>query len=491
MRSRYVRKLIMVIVVLFMSVVTNAQQVTLKDAIRIAQENSLDAKSAHFSFLASYWTYRSFRAELLPSVNLSGGLMNYNRSLVEARNYDDGRLSYVSNNTLSNSLTLSVDQQIVATGGKVSLMSYLHRLDQFTYDEKTYNTQPLRISYTQPLRAFNSLKWQKKTAPLEYEIAQKRYASSMQDIAIRVTSLFFRVLSAQSDYQQSKATLADREALYSMAQKRLELGTTTKSEVLQMELSVLNARVAEGNNRITLDDAKYNLFSYLRVTDYGESELVPPYNVPDLVVSMDEVLQKAITNSSHTRELRLQMLNAEKNLAQAKANKGIQLTLSGEVGFMQTANDFAGAYKNLRDNEIIGLTLRLPIFDWGVSKGRVRVAKAQLEVVKTQQEQTHQDYIQELRKKVMQFNAQPSQCRNALRAQEIAEERYDIMRRRYEAGTVSVTDLNTALQEMTSAKAQYISQLNTFWSDYYSLQKSTLYDWTMNRDIIYEMKNEH
>ncbi|MBO5887326.1 MAG: TolC family protein [Bacteroidaceae bacterium] len=289
-----------------------AQQVTLGNAIQIAQENSLDAKSAHFSFLASYWTYRSFKAELLPSINLSGGLMNYNRSLVETRNYDDGRLSYVSNNTLSNSLTLSVDQQIAATGGTVSLMSYLHRLDQFTYKETTYNSQPLRVSYTQPLRSFNSLKWQKKTAPLEYEIAQKRYASAMQDIAIRVTTLFFNVLFAQSNYQQSKATLADRETLYAMAQKRLELGTTTKSEVLQMELSVLNARVAEGNNRITLDDAKYNLFSYLRVTDYEASELVPPYNVPDLVVGMDEVLQKAIANSSHTKELRLEMLNAEK-----------------------------------------------------------------------------------------------------------------------------------------------------------------------------------
>jgi outer membrane protein TolC len=240
-----------------------------------------------------------------------------------------------------------------------------------------------------------------------------------------------------------------------------------------------------------LDDALYNLFSYLRVTDYENAELVPPYNVPDLVVNMDEVLQKAITNSSHTREQRLEMLNAERSLAQAKANKGIQLSLSGELGFMQSANDFAGAYRNLKDNEVIGLTLRLPIFDWGVSKGRVRMAQAQLEVVKTQQEQSHQDYVQELRKKVMQFNAQPSQCRNALRAQEIAEERYNIMRRRYEEGTVSVTDLNTALQEMTSAKAQYIGQLNTFWSDYYSLQKSTLYDWTMNRDILFELKIEN
>ena len=78
------------------------------------------------------------------------------------------------------------------------------------------------------------------------------------------------------------------------------------------------------------------------------------------------------------------------------------------------------------------------------------------------------------------------QCRDALRAQEIAEERYEIMRKRFETGSVSVTDLNTAQQEMESAKYQYINQLNTFWNDYYSLQKSTLYDWIQKRDIVYE-----
>lgn len=466
-----------------------AQQLNLNSAIRIAQENSLDAKSARFSFLAGYWTYRSFKAELLPSVNLSGGLMNFNRSLVETRNYDDGKLAYVSNNTLSNNLTLSVDQRIAATGGTVSLQSYLYRLDQFTYKERIYNSQPLRINYTQPLRSFNSLKWQKKTAPLEYEIAQKRYATSMQDIAIRTTTLFFNVLHAQSSYQQSEATVLERERLYAMSEKRLELGTTTKSEVLQMELSLLNARVSLNDNKIALNDAMYSLFSYLRVTDYEQADLLPPYNVPDLVVSAEDVLQKAIENSSHTKEQKLQMLNAEQSLAQAKANRGLQVTLSGELGFMQADKNFGGAYRNLKDNEVIGLTLRLPIFDWGVSKGRVRMAQAQLEVVRTQQEQTHQDYVQELRKKVMQFNAQPIQCRDALRAQEIAEERYDIMRKRYETGTVSVTDLNTAQQEMTSARSQYISQLNTFWSDYYSLQKSTLYDWTQNRDIHFDVEN--
>lgn len=467
----------------FCSVFIRAQRVTLQNAIHIAQQNSYDATLARYSFHASYWIYRSFMAELLPSVNLSGGIMNFDHSIVEARSYEDGKVSYVSNNTLSNNLTLSVDQRIAATGGTVSLQSYLYRLDQFTYKEKTYNSQPMRISYIQPLRAFNSLKWEKKTAPIEYVIAQKSYMTSMQDIAIRTTSLFFSVLTAQSDYKQSISTQSDREALYEMAQRRLALGTTTKSEVLQMELSLLNAKVSVSKNKLALDDAMYDLFSYLRVTDYTNAELIPPMAVPDIIVNTDLVLQKAISNSSHSQEQKLQMLEAEKTLAQAKANRGIQMTISGQIGLTQTGNSFRSAYNNLRDNEIVGLTLSLPIFDWGVSRGRVKMAQAQLDVVKTKLEQSHMDYVEELRRKVIQFNSQPTLCRDAMRAQEIAEERYGITYKRFETGAVTVTDLNTAQQEMESANFQYINQLRTFWNDYYTLQKLTLYDWVTGTEI--------
>ena len=481
-----VKKTIFGFLCLCSSMAASAQRLTLENAIRIAQENSYDAMVAKYSFMASYWTYRSFKAQLLPSMNLNGGLLNFDHSLVSVRNYEDGQVAYVNNNSMNNYLTLSVDQQIVATGGTVSLQSYLYRLDQFDYNQTTYNSQPLRISYTQPLKSFNSLKWEKKTAPIKYQIAQKAYASSMQDVTIRVTSLFFNVLSAQSDYKQSVSTLKDREALLDIAKARLNLGTTTKSEVLQMELSVLNARMSVNKNKQNLDDVMYNMFSYLRVSDYNDAELVPPYSVPEIILSVDEVIQRAITNSSHTLEQKQQMLEAEKSLAQAKSNKGLQMTIRGEVGFTQKANAFADAYRKPMDNEIVGLTLSLPIFDWGVSRGRVKMAQARLEVVRTQQEQAHLDYVQALRKKVLQFNLQPIQCRDALRAQEIAEERYEIMRKRFETGSVSVTDLNTAQQEMESAKYQYISQLNTFWNDYYSLQKSTLYDWIQKRDIEFE-----
>ena len=484
------RRIGVYIITLWMGCCTiNAQTLTLPNAIRIAQENSLDAQIARFSFMSKYWQYRAFRAELKPSVNLGGMLGQFNHSVVETRDFETGRVNQVNNNTLTNYLTLSLDQRIAATGGTLSLQSYLYRLDQFDYNEKTYNSQPLRISYNQSLSSYNSLKWEMKTAPVEYQIAERNYISSLQDITIRVTSLFFSVLAAQSEYKQSVATVEERERLYELSKSRLNLTTTTKSEVLQMELSLINARLAVKKNKIALDESMYELFSYLRLTDYENADLLPPITIPEILVNADDVLQKAISNSSHSLNQKLQMLEAQKNLAQAKANKGIKMTVSSELGFTQTGRSLGNAYSHLMDNEIIGLTISLPIFDWGMSKGRIKMAQAQLDVVKTQLEQEHLDYMQDIRKKVTQFNAQPTQCKDALRAQEIAIERYEITCKRYETGAISVTELNTAQQELESAKAQYIVQLSSFWNDYYTLQKATLYDWQHHSDLTVDFES--
>ena len=460
-----------------------AQQLTLSSAIQIAQENSYDAMVARLSFMSQYWSYRSFRAELLPAVSLSGGLLQFNRSMVEARNFDDGRISFVENNSMDNSVSLSVDQNIVPLGGKLSVQSYLYRLDQFSYDSKIYNSQPIRLSYTQPLRAYNSLKWQKKTEPLKYENAKRTYLENMEEVAIEAVRLFFEVLAAQSTYQQSVSTLKDRQYLFEIAKKRLDLGTITKSELLQLELSLLNAQVDANNNELTLKSQKFQLFSYLRMFDYDKIDLIPPYSIPDICVNADDILQKALANSTHTLQQKIKRLESEMLLAQAKANKGLQVQLNSEIGFNQTANHFNNAYRDLKNNEIIGLTVYLPIFDWGVSKGRVKMAEADLEVTKTQLEQAHETYMQDIRTNVLQFNIQSSQCQNALRAQDIADERYGITKQRFEAGTVTVTDLNTAQQESENAKAQYIRQLHTFWTNYYNLRKTTLYDWVSHRDL--------
>ena len=449
------------------SVPVAAQQATRKlsltEAIEIAKRESYAAQVARYSFLGQYWNYRSYRAELLPSLNLSGGVMNFDRSIVEVRDADSGRVNYVDNNSLSNDLTLSIDQNIPFLGGTLSLQSSLSRLDQFNYDERTYNSVPLILNYTQPIRAYNALKWRKKTAPLEYEQAQKNYLETMQDITINVTNLFFTVLAAQEDYRQSRADYEDRQRLLDIARKRLDLGTTTKSELLQLELSLLNAKMSVNSTGLTLRTRLFDLFSYLRIVDYDGIELLPPYYMPDIEMNAEQVLDKAWTGSSHTLAQRLSLLESERALAEAKAARGLQVELRGRLGLSQT--------------------MTIPIYDWGMGRGKVRMARTDVEITKTQIEQANIEFAHDVRTKVLQFNNQAEQCRTSLRAQDIAAERYDIMKRRFENGAVTVTELNTAQEEFESAQHQYISQLQQFWTDYYGIQKLTLYDFIRKEDI--------
>lgn len=478
------RKTFLLVVTIILAMPLRADiYMSLSEAIRLAQEHSLNAKMARFSFLGSYWTYRSYRAELLPSASLSGSLLNYDRSVTSVRNYEDGRIHYVENNSLSNSLTLSVSQNIVPTGGTVSLQSYLYHLEQFNYDLRTFNTQPLRLVYEQPLRAFNSLKWRGKSEPVAYERAKRQYLETMQNIAVTVTNYYFSVLSAQSDYNQSVATAEERERLYEQTKKRFALGTVPKSDLLQLELSAINARVAVKRDRLSLDDARFMLFTYLQATQWNDVELLAPDDVPDMVLNEDEVIQRAMMASTHSMTQKLSLIESQRELAQAKAQRGVRLSIHSELGLRNTADRIGAAYGHLQDNEVVGLTLSLPIFDWGVSKGRVRIAKANLDVVKTQIQQEDIEYEQTIKKLVMQFNLQYEQCRDAARAEEIANERYALTVQRFETGSISVTELNTAQQEKESARAQYISQLRTYWSNYYTIRRHTLWDYIENHEI--------
>lgn len=459
------------------------RKLSLTEAIEIAKRDSYAAQVARYSFLGQYWNYRSYRAELLPSLNLSGGVMNFDRSIVEVRDADSGRVNYVDNNSLSNDLTLSIDQNIPFLGGTLSLQSSLSRLDQFNYDERTYNSVPLILNYTQPIRAYNALKWRKKTAPLEYEQAQKNYLETMQDITINVTNLFFTVLSAQEDYRQSRADYEDRQRLLDIARKRLDLGTTTKNELLQLELSLLNAKMSVNSTGLALRTQLFDLFSYLRIVDYDGIELLPPYYMPDIEMNAEQVLDKAWAGSSHTLAQRLSLLESERALAEAKAARGLQVELRGRLGLSQTGGTLPAAYRQLKDYENVGLTMTIPIYDWGMGRGKVRMARTDVEITKTQIEQANIEFAHDVRTKVLQFNNQAEQCRTSLRAQDIAAERYDIMKRRFENGAVTVTELNTAQEEFESAQHQYISQLQQFWTDYYGIQKLTLYDFIRKEDI--------
>ena len=459
-------------------------EMNLSETIHAARNQSVEALEARQAFISTYWAYRSYQASRLPSFYMYGNLMNFDRSLTLLQNPEDGTLNYVSSNNLQNGVGLQINQNITFTGGTLSVASDLSRIDQFGMNKSlTWYSRPVTVSYYQPLFTYNQFKWDKKIEPKEYEEGKRQYLERMESITVNAVYAYHNLLLAKVNNDISVSNFENSGNMLRIAKERLQLGTVTRAEYLQLELRMLNDSIAINESAVQVREAQMTLNSLL---GYDESfEILPEIagELPNIQMDYDLVMEKALSNSSFSLTNELSLLNAESNVAYAKASRGFSFALNARFGMSQTGPEFPQAYKNLLDQEIVGISFSIPLFDWGLGKGKVQKAKAAQEVVKAQVQQSENDYRRQMFTAVSQFNNQRQQCLVSHRAMLIAAERYDLTMHRFREGNASVTDLNMAQTENDSAQRQYISDLCNFWIYYYTLRKYTLFDFINNCDL--------
>lgn len=457
---------------------------TLQEVIETAHSQSPSAILARHNFIVNYWQFRTYKAQFLPSLNLQGSLGNYNRSLVSLQNAQTGEIGYLQNNTLSNSLGLSIDQNIPFTGGSVSVVTSLNRLDQFSPTDKiTYNSQPVKITLSQPINAYNSLKWEKKIEPKRFELAKRTYLNSMESITVTAVTYFFDLLLAQRQVEIARESHRNTEQLYKIAKERFAIGSITKDELLQLELKLLNDNLAIGDNQLAEKTAMQRLRNFLGYNESVEIQLQQPPQNPNITLDFNDVMNMVLHNSTTGLENEIDYLFAQEAIAKAKANAGLQASLHAQFGLNQVGNDVGLAYKSPLDQEIFGLSLSLPIMDWGLGRGKVKVAKSQAQVIESQIEQAENQLRENITLQVLRFNQQGGQCNVSQKADQVGQSRYATTKERFLNGTIGVTELNNAQTEMDNAQLRYLQDLSNYWIYYYNIQKATLFNFITNEKV--------
>ena len=460
-----------------------AQPMTLEEVIGEARTQSVQALQARAAFVSDYWAWRSYQASSLPSLSLYGTVGGFDRSLRLLQDPKSGDLLYTSNYNMENSLGLRARQNVTFTGGTLSLYTDLTRIDQFRSGGTTWYAQPVTLSYSQPLFAYNRFKWDKLISPKQYEKAKRTYLESMEDVTLRAVDRFFGVMEAQKLYDVARTNYDNTSRLLDIARERLSLGSVKRDEYLQLELRMLSDSIAVNENYVALREARMQLNSLLGLDETREVQTVLEEDLPPVLMDYDLVLRKASENSSFNLTNDINVLNADAAIAQAKAERGITMQLNARFGLSKTAPELQGVYRDLLDQEVVGLTFTVPILDWGEGRGRVKKAEAAAEVVKAQVAQAENDKRISLYTAVGQFNNQRQLCDVSRRAAAIALERYDLVMDKFRSGTASVTDLNTARTESDNATQKYVRDIASFWNYYYTLRKLTLYDFLAGDDL--------
>lgn len=455
---------------------------SLDDVIARARVNSVDAEVALGELRSAYWEYRTYRADLLPEVNFATTVPSYHKQYSTYMN-DEGNYSFVRNNYLQIDGQVSIDQKIWPTGGTLSLTSqldFLRQLDGVKYNR--FMSVPVALTLNQPVFGVNTVKWDRKIEPVRYSEAKAKFLSATEEVAMKAINYYFNLLMSRENLAIAEQNHENATRLYLVAKEKRAMGQISKNDLLQMELNLLNAQSDLTECQSNLKSNMFTLRSFLDLGEDVDIEPEVPSSVPNVDITFDDALNRALANNKFSKNLRRRQLEAEYQVAKAKGDMR-QISLFAQIGFTGTDHELSPSYSNLRGNQVVEIGIKIPLIDWGKRRGAVKTAQSNQRVVESRLRQETMNFNQDLFILVERFNNQREQLKIAERADTIATQRYLTNVETYLIGKISTLDLNDSQVKKDESRQQYVNELFRFWYYYYQLRSLTLWDYALGSGI--------
>lgn len=456
----------------------------LQSAIILANDSSLEAFRTQNMYLSGYWEYRTFKANRLPSLTLNLTPAEYYRDITKRYDSNQDLDVYRSQQSFSASGNLAVQQNFDLTGGTFYLQSQLGYMRNF--GETTFNqftSVPIRLGYSQDLIGYNPFKWERRIEPLKYEKVKKEFVYNVESVSVQTATHFFNLAMAQAEYDLAKENMASTDTLYKIGVQRQKIAAISKADLLTLKLDVVNARNTLQNKASALKRAMFSLVSFLNLDKNTIIEIDLPVKPQELVVPVDKALALAHENNPQLLELKQNILEAERNVDKTKKESRFNAKVNASIGFNQVAEDFGDVYHKPMQQDLVSVSVSIPLVDWGVRKGKYNMARNNLNVVKISSRQDEISLDEEVIMTVNDFNIQQSLITSAEEALDLSIMAYNETRQRFIIGKADINSLTLSLNRQQEAQQNYISALQNYWLNYYKIRRLTLFDFATGMSL--------
>ena len=465
---------------------------TLNKAIEQAADSSLEAFRMKNMFLSGYWEFRTYQAQRLPSLTMNLTPAQYYRDITRRYDSENDLDVYRKQQSFYAGGSMEVKQNFDLLGGTFVLdsdLGYIRNFGDNTYSQ--FTSVPVRIGYNQSLLGYNPFKWSRKIEPLKYEKVKKEYIYNVEGVSEEVTTHFFTMAMAQAEYDLARENVASSDTLYVTGQQRHKIAAISQADLLTLKLDAVNARNALQNADIALKRAMFSLASYLGFDKNTEIRLQLPGKPLQMNVSVDEALVLARENNPTFLSLRQQVLEAEQTLDKTKKEAMFNASVSASVGFNQVSDKFRNVYRDLLQQDVVSVSLSIPLVDWGVRKGKKNMAKNNLNVVKISSEQGSLSLEEDVIMTVSDFNIQQALIGSAEEALDLSQMAYAQTKQRFMIGKADINSLTLSNNRQQEAQRNYISALQNYWLSYYKIRKLTLHDFETGVSLSSEFDFKH
>lgn len=426
----------------------NGKKWTLNDCINYALDKNIQLQQNKISLLESEEDVKDAKAALFPSLSFSTGHNIVNRP-------------YRSNSATVNGTEIISSDSKTTYNGSYSLSA------QWTL----WNGN----------RRLNSLKQQKKNR----EIAQLTVEETENMLKEQITQLFIQILYADESIAINKGTLEVSKATYERGKELFNEGSISKADLAQLESQVSSDQYQLVTSESTLRNYKLQLKQLLELDGTAEMELELPElsneHVMEMLPSQIDVYQTALATRPEIQSGKLNIDNAKLNISYAKGGYMPTISLSASTSSTtnnSSQNNWAQQMK-YGWNNMIGISLSIPLYDQRQNKSAVRKAKlqystSQLDLMNQEKElySTIEGFYLDALNAQQQYAAAETKVKSS-------QTSFDMVSEQFNLGIKNTVELLTEKNNLLSAKqellqAKYMAILNRTLLNFYADQEIKL-----------------
>lgn len=466
----------------------------LDQSIQIAKEKSYDVLSLKQDLKISEYNLKSTTAGLKTHVDLDLTTPQYTETI---RTYEDtSSISFYSVNQFSYSGNLTINQPLV-TDGNIYLRTSLSNTEDLNYDKRLMNLNT-RLSLSQPLDAFygyNNVRSQLRQARLNYEQTQKELKRQDLNLVYNVTNSFYNLLSVQKQRELAFSNLERQQEAYTIASNKYAAGLIKEVDALQMEVDLAEAK----NNydlamlNVVSSENQFKELIGLSLQDSVVLNMELAYKV--VLVDPEKAVQLAMENRLEIREQEIQLELNQMSLKRQKAQGMVKSELTAyyeKIGISENSTkdllgtslkNSAADFRIRPQNYGVGLTVRIPIIDFGENKALVRSAEARLQKNRYQQEETKRSIEREVRDLVADVTSSLKRLQLLEKNLVVAEKSFDITRARFADGDIDSQSLALERDRLNNAYTSHLSAYINYQLKLADLMRKTFYDFENERSV--------
>jgi len=284
----------------------------------------------------------------------------------------------------------------------------------------------------------------------------------VQEVLLNVKQAYYALLQAKKLLGVAQKTLEQTESHLKQSEAFFRAGSRPKFDVTRATVDVNNARLGLINAKNTVRVNTIALFNAMGLDPVRDVEIEDIFSKPATLPSLDQAQSEALTNRPEMLKAESDISAARSRLKAAQANYLPTLSANGAYNWAhgtQQMGSFNGVplQGDVQDSWNAGVMLSIPLFEGGLTRGRVGEARANELALEAQRDSLRQSVLLEINRAYADLESAAARIEVMDSSVKSALESLGLAEGRYKAGvgpSLEVTDARVASMKAETDQVQ-------------------------------------